>query len=109
MARKLLRDQQGEIGVDVAGFLEAAVEVALDGLPDRVAVGPDDHAAADRRIIGELRGLDDVEVPLGVIVGAGFDVLGHEDSCVGNEGFFCKGGGLGMQGGRGPWFVVRDS
>ena len=45
---KALGDEQGEVGVDVAGFLKAAVEIALDGFPDGVALGPDDHAAFDR-------------------------------------------------------------
>ena len=33
-------------------------------LPDRVAVRADDHAALDRRVVGELGAPDDVEVPL---------------------------------------------
>ena len=72
-----LGDQEGEVGVDVAGLLEAAVEVALDAFPDGETFGADDHAAFDGGIVGELGGLDDVEVPLGVILGAGFDIFGH--------------------------------
>jgi hypothetical protein len=72
------RDEQRKVGVDVPGVLEAAIEVALDRLPQRVALGPDDHAALDRRIVGELRRLDDVEVPLRIVFGARLDVLGHE-------------------------------
>jgi hypothetical protein len=50
----------------VAGVLEPAVEVALDLLPDRVAVRLDHHAALDD--LGRLREIglaDHVLVPLG--------------------------------------------
>ena len=56
----------------------AFTEVADDRFPDRISFGPDDHAAAHRRIIGELGGFDHVHIPLGVVLGAGFDVFGHE-------------------------------
>ena len=44
--------------------LELGVERLLDQLPDRVAVRPDDHAALDRRIVGQLGAADHVEIPL---------------------------------------------
>ena len=50
--------------------LEALVEQALDVLPDRVAVRPDDHAALDRRVVGQLGAADDVEIPARKIFGA---------------------------------------
>ena len=77
LVEEALRDEQREVGVDVAGVLEAPVELALDRLPDRVALGADDHAALDRRIVGQLGRLDDVEVPLRVVLAARLDVLGH--------------------------------
>ena len=47
LVHKALRDQQRKIHVLVARGFEAVVEFALDQLPDRVAVGLDDHAAFD--------------------------------------------------------------
>ena len=41
-----LGDEEGEVGVDVAGVFEAAIEVALDAFPDGEAFGADDHAGA---------------------------------------------------------------
>ena len=58
------RNEQRKVGVDVAGRLEPLVERLLDQLPDRIAVRTDRHAALDRRVIGELRAPDDVEIPL---------------------------------------------
>lgn len=88
-----LGNEEGEVGVDVAGVFEAAVEVALDAFPDGEAIGLDDHATADGGVVGELGGFDDVEVPLGVVCGAGFDVFGH--------------GGEFRRGGVGVWGELR--
>ena len=49
----------------------------LDQLPDGVAVRPDRHAALDRRVVGELRAPDDVEVPPREVLGLRRD-LGHQ-------------------------------
>ena len=38
-----LGDEEREVGVLVAGRLDPAVELALEQLPDAVAVGADDH------------------------------------------------------------------
>ena len=59
--------KSGKVRVDVAGRLEAIVELPLDVLPDRVAVRPDDHAALDRRVVGQLRLADDIQIPAGEI------------------------------------------
>jgi hypothetical protein len=67
------RDEQREVRVDVAGVLEHAVEDPLHVLPQRVAPRLDHHAAAHRRVLGQVGGLDDLLVPLGVVVGAGGD------------------------------------
>ena len=71
-------DEEGEIGVDVALLLEEAVEPPLHLFPDRVAVGLDDHAAADVRVVGQAGVPDDVQVPLGVVDFAGGDDFGHD-------------------------------
>src|SRR6185436_15072344 len=60
---------------DVAGVLDPAVHLRLHVLPDRVAVGADDHAALDRPVVGELRLQHHVEVPLRVVVALGGDLL----------------------------------
>ena len=75
------RDEQREVGVLVAGLLEAPVEIGLDLLPDGVAVGLDHHAALDHLgRLGEIRLPDHVLVPLGVVLFPGGDlalVFGH--------------------------------
>ena len=48
------RDEEREVGVLVAGGLEHAVQHALDVLPERVAPGLDDHAAAHGRGLGQV-------------------------------------------------------
>jgi hypothetical protein len=75
--QKAHRNQQREIGVDVPGRLKAPIELPLDRFPDGISFGPDGHAPLHRRVVRELRGLDHVEIPLGIILRAGFDVLGH--------------------------------
>ena len=70
-------NQQRKVRVDVARRLEAPVQLPLDRFPDRIPFGPDCHAALDWRVVRELRGLNHVEIPLGIILCAGFDVLGH--------------------------------
>lgn len=42
----------------------------LDGLPDSIAIGADDHGTPDGAIVGELGGGDDVEVPGVEVLGA---------------------------------------
>ena len=62
------RDEQREVDVLVAGRLEPVVERALGQLPDRVAVGLDDHRALGRAVLGQLGALDDLDVPGGEVV-----------------------------------------
>ena len=64
LPQKRRRNQQREIGVDVPRLLEGAVELGLQVLPDRVARGAYDHAAAHGRVVGQLGGLDDIQIPL---------------------------------------------
>ena len=69
------RDEQREVGVDVTGLLEAPVERRLDILPEGVAVGPDDHAALDRGVVGQLGFLNDIGIPARVILAARGDAF----------------------------------
>src|SRR5439155_23865094 len=73
------RDEEREVSVLVAARFDHVVERALHQLPDAVAVRPDDHAAAHRRIIGQLGLGNDVAVPLAEVFGAWRDslCLGH--------------------------------
>ena len=73
------RNEQREVGVLVAGRLEHLIQHPLHVLPQRVAPRLDHHASAHGRILGEVRGTDDLLIPLGVVVltrrrdgGAGF-------------------------------------
>ena len=59
----VLRDQQREVPVLVARRFDHVVEGALDGLPDREAIGADDHAATDRAVVGQLGLAHHVGVP----------------------------------------------
>src|SRR5206468_12389879 len=69
------RNEQWEVGVLMAGRLDQVVERPLHQLPHAVAVRPDDHAAADRRVVRHLRLHDDVAVPLAEVLGAWCDPL----------------------------------
>ena len=60
---KALGNEQREIGVAVSRLLEHVIEGALHSLPDAVAIWSNDHAAADGRIVGELRAEHDLVVP----------------------------------------------
>src|SRR5262245_925904 len=71
-----LRDQQREVGVDVAGGLDALVESALNGLPQCVAGRLEDDAAAyDLGVIGQIGAWKDIQIPLRVILRAWSDAL----------------------------------
>ena len=83
LGQKRFGNKQREVGVDVAGILEHAVEGPLHLLPDGVAVRLDDHAAAHVGVLRQAGALDDVEIPLGIILGSAGDFLGgHVVSCV---------------------------
>src|SRR5580765_4973081 len=73
LVEQALGDEQRKVGVDVSGPLELGVERLLNQLPDRVALWPDDHTAFDRRVVGELRAANDIEVPLREVLRAGGD------------------------------------
>ena len=78
LGQERLGNEQREVGVDVAGVLEHAVEGPLHLLPDGVAVRLDDHAAADVGVLGQPGVLDDVEIPLRIVLRPRRDLLGHE-------------------------------
>ncbi len=80
LLQEALRDQQREIHVLVAGGLEAVVELALQHLPDGVAVGLDDHAALD-----DLGGLGHVALQDDVLVPGGEILLARSDGRFGHE------------------------
>ena len=71
-----LRDEQREVHVLVAGALDHGVERVAGPLPEGEAVGADDHAALDRRVVGQLGAADHVDVPAVEVVGLRRDLLG---------------------------------
>ena len=78
-----LRNQQREIGVLVAGRLEARVELGLEPLPQPVPVGTQDEASAHGRLRDQLRSITDGLVPLRQIGGFGRDFtdeFGHDQA-----------------------------
>jgi hypothetical protein len=79
-----LRDQQREVGVLVAGRLDALIEQPLHVLPQAEPVGADHHAAAHRGVIGELRLAHHLVVPAGEVVGLVGEVF---DELLGGSGF----------------------
>ena len=66
-AEEALGDEEREIGVLHAGFLEHAVQHALHFFPYRIAVGLDYHTAANGRLFGQIRFYHDVIIPLGIV------------------------------------------
>ena len=57
-------DEQGKVGVLDARLLEAVVQLALHILPEAVAVGLEDTAARDGRVVHHPGAFDDIYVPL---------------------------------------------
>ena len=75
LGEEALRDEEGEVGVLVSRGLEHPVEGLLHLLPDGIAVGTDDHAAAHRAVIGQLGLRDQLVVPGAEVGGAGGEGL----------------------------------
>src|SRR5207237_10730417 len=55
---------------------EHVVQGALHQLPHMIAVGPDHHAAAHRRVVGQLGLHDHVVIPLAEVLRTRSDLLG---------------------------------
>ena len=72
-----LGDQHREVGVDVPGLLEHAVENRLHLFPDPVSVGLDDHRTAHRSVLGEFGPLDHFLVPARIVFGWGRQFCSH--------------------------------
>ena len=103
------RDEEREVGVLVAGLLEHPIEDRLHPLPHRVAERLDDHASADRRLLGEIGRLDDLLIPLRVVLGAGGGncVVGHGGLRAGlSKGNGREGAESGAIGGNGGGGIV---
>src|SRR5829696_5857609 len=58
-----LGDEEGEVGVLVAGYLEAPIQVALDAFPDREPVRTNSESPPYRPVICELGHPDQLQVP----------------------------------------------
>ena len=65
--QQAFRDQNRHRHIHMAGLFELGVHDALDVLPDRVAIGPQDREALHARVFHQLRLAADVGVPLGKI------------------------------------------
>ena len=65
---KRFGNEQGKVRINMPGRFEHIVERPLHLFPDRVTVRLDDHAAADGRILSEVSTLDDLVVPLGIVL-----------------------------------------
>src|SRR5262249_37027615 len=61
-------DKEWEVGILMTCRLDTCVHGLLHVLPDCIAVRLDRHAAANRRVIGQTRLVDDIEIPLCEIV-----------------------------------------
>src|SRR5262245_28396665 len=57
------RNEEREIGILGTGGPDAGVETRDHALPEREAIGPDDLAAADRRVVGQLGFAYDIHIP----------------------------------------------
>ena len=78
LGQERLGNEEGEIGVDVPGILEHAVEGPLHLLPDGKPMRLDDHAAAHVGVLGQAGMLDDIEIPLGIILDPGSHLFRHD-------------------------------
>src|SRR5580658_5349075 len=61
---KALRNQKWKGGIQMPGGFESPVQHQSDVFPKRPTVRPHNHAAADRRVIRQLRPQNELVVPL---------------------------------------------
>ncbi len=85
LLQQRLGHEQREVDVAVAGALDVPVQLVAHRFPDGVAVRPDDHAAAHRGVVRQLRLEDHVVVPAGEVLRLAGDAadetgLGHARS-----------------------------
>ena len=66
-AEERFRDQQGEIGVDMACLLEFIIEYALHLFPNRIAIGLDHHATTHSGVLSQISLDNQILIPLRVI------------------------------------------
>ena len=76
-AQVALGDQQREVGVARAAGLDPVVEAPLQELPDAVRPRADDHRAADRAVLGQLRLGHHVLVPAREVLCLGREHSSH--------------------------------
>ncbi len=75
--QKRLGDKEREIGVFVTCFFQHAVQGIAQFLPQGISIGTDDHRTAHWRVVCQLCASYNIDVPLGVIFGAGRDSVSH--------------------------------
>ena len=61
------RDEQGEIGILVAGLLDHAVQYLLNVLPKTVSPWFDDHTTPHGRALGQICRLYNLLIPFGIV------------------------------------------
>lgn len=62
-----LWNEQGEVGILVAGFLDHVVKSSLHILPKGEAMRRDNHASSDWRVVCQICFDDQLVVPVGVV------------------------------------------
>src|SRR3990170_2535204 len=111
LLQQSLRDEDGEVRVHVAGGLEARVQPARDALPEGETVGPDDHHAAHRRVVGQFRPQAHRRVPVGEGLRFAGDLLdvfhGHGGSTLLRPNKYTPPGGTGCA--RGTTLIPAPS
>src|SRR5437763_16010231 len=65
---KTTRNEQWEVGIEDARFLEPGIHEPLNMLPDGIAVRPDNHAAAHRSIVSQFCLTHYLVIPLRKII-----------------------------------------
>ncbi len=76
--------EQREIGVYVPGFLKPQIEMSLDIFPQGIPRRTHDHTSPDRSIIRKFRRLDNILIPLGIILFFGCYVSSHKNPPIQN-------------------------
>ena len=77
LLEKALGDKHGHVNILVTERLEARVKILLNVLPDRIAVGTDDHASLDAGVVDQLCFFYNVGEPLREVHVHGRDLLHH--------------------------------